>query len=200
MYSYISGQLVNIENHFVTLDVGGIGYEIACSTNTLTQLPRSMGEKVKLYTYLYVREDEMSLYGFLTREEKALFLKLITISGIGPKASIGILSGMKPEALAVAIVTGDIKSIAKIKGVGKKTAERVVLELREKLSSQETDFFTGETQVAVVGLDNLSQEAITALKSLGCTQNEAVSLVSSVRNQCDTLEELILLALRRMDK
>ena len=159
-----------------------------------------IGSNVKLYCYLYVREDEMSLYGFNSREEKSMFLKLITISGIGPKASIGILSGMRPEALAVAIVTGDIKSIAKIKGVGKKTAERVVLELREKLSNQETDFFTGETQVAVVGLDNISQEAITALKSLGCTQSEAVTLVSQARKECDTLEELILNALRRMDK
>lgn len=199
MYSYISGQLVNVENNVVTLDVQGIGYEIACSANSMIKMP-PMGSALKLFTYLYVREDEMSLYGFQTREEKAMFLKLITISGIGPKAAIGILSGMRPEALAVAIVTGDIKAIAKIKGVGKKTAERVVLELREKLATQETDYYTGEVQVAVVGLDNLSQEAITALKSLGCTQNEAVSLVSAVRNQCDTLEELILNALRRMDK
>lgn len=199
MYSYISGQIVNVENNLVTIDVGGIGYEIACSANTIVKVP-TQGKACKLFTYLYVREDEMSLYGFATREEKAMFLKLITISGIGPKAAIGILSGMKPEALAVAIVTGDIKTIAKIKGVGKKTAERVVLELREKLATQETDYFTGEVTVNVTGMDNLSQEAITALKSLGCTQAEAVSMVSAVRNECDTLEELILKALRRMDK
>lgn len=199
MYSYISGQIVNVENNLVTIDVSGIGYEIACSINTILKVP-SQGKSYKLFTYLYVREDEMSLYGFATREEKAMFLKLITISGIGPKAAIGILSGMKPEALAVAIVTGDIKTIAKIKGVGKKTAERVVLELREKLQSTETDFYTGEVSVNVTGLDNLSQEAITALKSLGCTQSEAVSLVSQARKDCDTLEELILNALRRMDK
>lgn len=199
MYSYISGQLVNVENHFVTIDNNGIGYEIACSTNTLVALP-TIGANIKLHLYLYVREDEMSLYGFSTREEKSMFLKLITISGIGPKAAIGILSGMRPEILAVAIVTGDIKSIAKIKGVGKKTAERVVLELREKLATQETDLFTGEKQAAVVGLDSISQEAITALKSLGCTQNEAVTLVSAVRKESSTLEELILNALRRMDK
>lgn len=199
MYSYISGQIVNVENNLVTIDVSGIGYEIACSANTIVKVP-TQGKACKLFTYLYVREDEMSLYGFATREEKAMFLKLITISGIGPKAAIGILSGMKPEALAVAIVTGDIKTIAKIKGVGKKTAERVVLELREKLATQETDYFTGEVTVNVTGMDNLSQEAITALKSLGCTQAEAVSMVSAVRNECDTLEELILKALRRMDK
>lgn len=199
MYSYISGQIVNVENNLVTIDVSGIGYEIACSANTIVKVP-TQGKAYKLFTYLYVREDEMSLYGFATREEKAMFLKLITISGIGPKAAIGILSGMKPEALAVAIVTGDIKTIAKIKGVGKKTAERVVLELREKLATQETDYFTGEVTVNVTGMDNLSQEAITALKSLGCTQAEAVSMVSAVRNECDTLEELILKALRRMDK
>ena len=199
MYSYISGQIVNVENNLVTIDVSGIGYEIACSANTIVKVP-TQGKAGKLFTYLYVREDEMSLYGFATREEKAMFLKLITISGIGPKAAIGILSGMKPEALAVAIVTGDIKTIAKIKGVGKKTAERVVLELREKLATQETDYFTGEVTVNVTGMDNLSQEAITALKSLGCTQAEAFSMVSAVRNECDTLEELILKALRRMDK
>ncbi len=199
MYSYISGKLVNVENNLVTVDNNGIGYEIACSINSILKLP-PVGSSISLFTYLYVREDEMCLYGFTTREEKAMFLKLITISGIGPKASLGILSGMRPEALAVAIVTGDIKSIAKIKGVGKKTAERVVLELKEKLSSQETDVYTGEVSVSVTGLDNLSTEAITALKSLGCTQNEAVALVSAVRNECDTLEDLILHALRRMDK
>ncbi len=199
MYSYISGKLVNVENNLVTIDNNGIGYEIACSVNSILKLP-SVGSSISLFTYLYVREDEMSLYGFTSREEKAMFLKLITISGIGPKASLGILSGMRPEALAVAIVTGDIKSIAKIKGVGKKTAERVVLELREKLSSQETDVYTGEVSLNVTGLDSLSTEAVTALKSLGCTQNEAVTLVSAVRKECDTLEDLILHALRRMDK
>ena len=199
MYSYISGQLVNIENNYVTIDVGGVGYEICVSINTLNKLP-TVGNKIKLHAYLNVREDEMSLFGFYSREEKALFLKLITVTGVGPKAAIGILSGMLPENLAVCIVTGDVKAIAKIKGVGKKTAERVVLELREKLATQETDYFTGEVTVNVTGMDNLSQEAITALKSLGCTQAEAVSMVSAVRNECDTLEELILKALRRMDK
>ena len=100
----------------------------------------------------------------------------------------------------IASLASLVNEFSKLPGVGKKTAERVVLELREKLSNQETDFFTGETQVTVVGLDNISQEAITALKSLGCTQSEAVTLVSQARKECDTLEELILNALRRMDK
>ena len=199
MINFIRGILRDKDFDNITVECGGVGFNIFVTNSCMASLP-SVDEEVKIYTYMHVREDEMSLYGFATREEKAMFLKLITISGIGPKAAIGILSGMKPEALAVAIVTSDIKTIAKIKGVGKKTAERVVLELREKLQAQETDYFTGEVTVSVTGLDSLSQEAITALKSLGCTQAEAVSMVSAVRKDCDTLEELILNALRRMDK
>ncbi|MBR2349336.1 MAG: Holliday junction branch migration protein RuvA [Clostridia bacterium] len=199
MYSYISGQLVNIENNYVTIDVGGVGYEICVSINTLNKLP-TVGNKIKLHAYLNVREDEMSLFGFYSREEKALFLKLITVTGVGPKAAIGILSGMLPENLAVCIATGDVKAIAKIKGVGKKIAERLVLELKEKLAMPETDYISGEVSVNVVGMDAMSTEAITALRSLGVTQSEAAMLVSQARKESDTLEELILNALRRMDK
>lgn len=199
MYSYISGQLASVSGNIVTLDVGGIGYEISVSVNTLKALPK-IGERVKLHTYLFVREDEMSLYGFFSREEKLMFLKLITISGIGPKASIGILSGMEPSVLAVSIVTGDIKAIAKIKGVGKKTAERIVLELKEKLTDTETDYITGEVATVTTGLDELSSDAINALKALGVGQSEAVSLVSAVRKDATNLEDLIIKALRRMDK
>ena len=142
----------------------------------------------------------MNLFGFYSREEKALFLKLITVTGVGPKAAIGILSGMQPENLAVCIVTGDVKAIAKSKGVGKKIAERLVLELKEKLAMPETDYISGEVTVNVVGLDAMSTEAVAALRSLGVTQNEAVSLVSQARKESDNLEELILNALRRMDK
>lgn len=199
MYSYINGQLISVNGNVVILDVGGIGYEITVSVNTLRKLP-SIGSGVKLHTYLYVREDEMSLYGFISREEKLMFLKLITISGIGPKASIGILSGMEPSALAVCIVTGDIKAISKIKGVGKKTAERIVLELKEKLTDTETDYITGEVATVTSGLDDLSSEAINALKALGVGQSEAVSLVSAVRKDATGLEDLIIKALRRLDK
>ncbi len=199
MYSYIYGQLIYVNGNVVTLDVGGIGYEITVSVSSLNKLP-PIGERVKLHTYLYVREDEMSLYGFISREEKLMFLKLISISGIGPKASIGILSGMEPSSLAVCIVTGDIKSIAKIKGVGKKTAERIVLELKEKLTDTETDYISGETVTITSGLDELSSDAINALKALGVGQSEAISLVSAVRKEATSLEDLIIKALRRMDK
>lgn len=198
MYAYIRGKMVSTDGNVAVVDVGGIGYEISVSTNTAVKLP-ARDKEVTLFTYLNVREDEFSLYGFLRREEKEMFLKLITISGIGPRAAIGILSGMELGALAIAIATADVKSIAKIKGVGKKTAERIVLELKEKLRGEDTTFFT-ENVVSLEEAGGMVQDAVNALRTLGLTQAEALSAVNASRAEADTLEELIMCALRRINK
>ena len=130
MYNYIKGTLVAAEPGRVVLENNGIGYELGVSGNTLADA-NVVGKEMKLYTYLYVREDVFSLYGFSRAEEKTLFMRLIEISGVGPKLAMQILSGYDLGTLTVAIATGDVKTLSKIKGLGKKTAELIVLNLRE---------------------------------------------------------------------
>ena len=193
MFSYIRGRLTEVNGNSVTIETGGIGYAVSVSDNTAYKLPCT-GAETLLYLYLQVREDEVGLYGFIDREEKEMFLKLIQITGIGPKAAIGILSGMTPDKLAIAIVTNDVKSISKIKGVGKKTAERMVLELKEKLAAEEIEVFGSGSEPS-----GLMQDAINALRTLGLTQAEAVKAVEPAMREADTLEDVIRNALRRIN-
>lgn len=193
MFSYIRGKLTEANNNQVTVETGGIGYAITVSDNTSFKLP-PIGFETTLYLYLQVREDEVGLYGFINREEKEMFLKLIQITGIGPKAAIGILSGMSPDKLAIAIVTADVKAISRIKGVGKKTAERMVLELKEKLAAEDIEFYGSGDEPG-----GLMQDAINALRTLGLTQAEAVKAVEPAMKEASTLEDVIRNALRRIN-
>lgn len=193
MFSYIRGRLTEANENQVTLETGGIGYSITVSGNTASKLPLP-GTDTMLFLYLQVREDEVGLYGFISREEKEMFLKLIQITGIGPKAAIGILSGMSPDKLAIAIVTGDVKGISRIKGVGKKTAERMVLELKEKLAAEDVELFGTSDEPS-----GLMQDAINALRTLGLTQAEAVKAVEPAMKEASTLEDVIRCALRRIN-
>ena len=133
MFSYIIGTIEYKGDNLLILDNNNIGYEITISNNTLMSLP-NLGESIKIHTYVHFKEDGVSIYGFENLDEKEMFLKLINISGVGPKAAIGILSGLTPSALSIAIMKQDDKSIASIKGIGKKTAERIVLELKDKVN------------------------------------------------------------------
>lgn len=193
MFSYIRGRLTEANENQVTLETGGIGYSITVSGNTASKLPLP-GTDTMLFLYLQVREDEVGLYGFINREEKEMFLKLIQITGIGPKAAIGILSGMSPDKLAIAIVTADVKAISRIKGVGKKTAERMVLELKEKLAAEDIEFYGSSDEPG-----GLMQDAINALRTLGLTQAEAVKAVEPAMKEASTLEDVIRCALRRIN-
>lgn len=193
MFSYIRGRLTEANENQVTIETGGIGYSITVSGNTASKLPLP-GTDTMLFLYLQVREDEVGLYGFISREEKEMFLKLIQISGIGPKAAVGILSGMTPDKLAIAIVTGDVKGISGIKGVGKKTAERMVLELKEKLAAEDVELFGTSDEPS-----GLMQDAINALRTLGLTQAEAVKAVEPAMKDASTLEDVIRCALRRIN-
>ena len=193
MFSYIRGRLTEANENQVTLETGGIGYSITVSGNTASKLPLP-GTDTMLFLYLQVREDEVGLYGFINREEKEMFLKLIQITGIGPKAAIGILSGMSPDKLAIAIVTADVKAISRIKGVGKKTAERMVLELKEKLAAEDVELFGTSDEPS-----GLMQDAINALRTLGLTQAEAVKAVEPAMKEASTLEDVIRCALRRIN-
>ena len=149
--------------------------------------------------YMAVREDGISLYGFLTKEEKNMFLKLITISGVGPKAAIGILSGMEVYDLMRVIMASDIKALSKLKGVGKKTAERIVLELRGEIDAESREIMESAKAVGEEEtLDADSADAISALRSLGFTQTEAAEAVKKAKPFAKTAEELVAKALRSL--
>lgn len=203
MYAYIKGTLEEITEEAVVVETGGIGYNIKVSTTTADLLP-GVGSEVKIYTYTLVREDAFSLYGFLTRDDLDIFKKLITVSGIGPKGGLAILSVMSADALRFAVAAGDAKAIAKAPGVGKKTAERVVLELRDKISIEDTlrnfDTSDGEAGGVAGTTDNrMKREAIEALTALGYSASEATAAVKKVEiSEDDTSETILKQALKHM--
>ncbi|MBQ7348877.1 MAG: Holliday junction branch migration protein RuvA, partial [Clostridia bacterium] len=174
MIGYIKGNLLSAKDGIVILENNGIGYEITCSESVYQAL--NANGKGEVYTYLAVREDGVSLYGFMSPEEKNMFLKLISVSGIGPKMGISVLSNMSLSDLAVKIATSDVKGLTAVKGMGKKTAERIILELRESVSVCDI----GEIKKAVeveIPLSKDEEDAIVALMGLGFSGQQAKSAV-----------------------
>ena len=198
MYAYIKGILEEITEDAVVVEAGGIGYNIKVSASTADLLP-GIGSEVKVYTYTLVREDAFSLYGFLTRDDLDIFKKLITVSRIGPKGGLAILSVMSADALRFAVMAGDAKAIAKAPGVGAKTAERVILDLRDKISLEDTlrgmggDLGSGQAADASGTADNLmKREAIEALVALGYSASDATAAVKKVEAGAEATSETIL--------
>ncbi|MBO7525304.1 MAG: Holliday junction branch migration protein RuvA [Clostridia bacterium] len=190
MIAYIKGKLLYVEDNSAVLESNGIGYELICSSALKYRLMESGGGEA--FTYLSVREDGVSLFGFDSRAEKNMFLKLISVSGIGPKMAIGILSGISLNDLVYAIAASDVKTLSKIKGLGKKTAERLILELREVLSTG--DEMISETNVSVGGD---GEDAIIALIGLGYSRQQASAAVkSAIDGGAKGLEDIITKALR----
>ena len=182
MYSYIRGVLAEVELDHIVIDVNGIGYNIYVPVNCFDYLP-GVGEECKIHTYLNVREDAMILYGFLTKEDLELFKKLITVSGIGPKGAISILSALSADDLRFAILAGDSKAIAKAPGIGAKTAQRVILELKDKMSLEDAfeKKLENETQAPVMSSNNqVKNDAVLALTALGYSSTESLKAVSKV--------------------
>ena len=184
MYAYIKGTLEEIAEDAVTVEAGGIGYNIRVSTTTADLLP-GLGSEVKIYTYTLVREDAFQLFGFLTRDDLEIFKRLITVSGIGPKGGLAILSVMSADALRFAVMAGDAKAIAKAPGIGAKTAERVILDLRDKISIEDTlrglsPAETAGTTDAEIGENLMRREAIEALVALGYSASDATAAVKKV--------------------
>ncbi len=205
LIAYVNGILESIEEGNAVVDVGGVGINVNISGSTMDRLP-GVGEAVRLYTYTSVKEDSFSLFGFLSRDELALFKMLITVNGIGPKAGLSILSVMTPDDLRFAIMSGDTKRISSAPGVGKKTAERITLELRDKLKVSEEDMLGGS---AAVTLDDLTadtasarDEAVAALVALGYNSTDAMKAVRRVLQAheeaaADT-EKLLKLSLKEL--
>lgn len=189
MFNYICGKVVDKEIGSIVIENNGIGYELGISDNTLADI--NVGDYAKMLVYLYVREDQVALYGFSKKEEKALFLKLINISGVGPKMAMQILSGYDLKTLTMAIATSDIKTLAKIKGLGKKTAELIVVSLREQLG---LDISTSQGVGNAIS-DDIS-DAVGALESLGLDRVAAVKAVNEASKNVSGVENLISYALK----
>ena len=193
MYNYIIGKVTYAMGNTLVVENNGIGYEIGVSATTLYDCC-TPGEIVKIYTYLYVREDTFALYGFSKLEEKTLFLRLIDISGVGPKLAMQILGGMDLNSLTVAIATGDVKTLSKIKGLGKKTAELIVVSMRDQVSADMASSISPLEKYA----DKDQSEAVFALVSLGMSNTQAVKLVAEIAKTTSGLENIIREALKRL--
>ena len=199
MYAFIEGEVCEKLNGSLVLLAAGVGWQLNCSNNTLQAAP-PLGEKMRCWTYLSVREDAMELFGFATREEKEMFLQLTSVSGIGPKTALGVLGAMPLRELNLAILLGDVNALSRAPGIGKKTAQRIALELKDKISQSDVSASAVPAQGAAapaLSPDAVS-EAIEAMIALGYSSTEARNAISQVRDQTDKPEELIRLALRAM--
>ena len=201
MFSYLEGRVAEKDLNTLVLDVAGIGWQLTCSMNTLQQAPET-GAVMKVFTVLSVREDGVELYGFASREERSMFQQLTQVSGIGPKSAVSILSSMPLRDLTKAIMDGDVTALSRAQGVGKKTAQRIALELKGKVSDDELKAILGEEAAAVSASAAVQpdyvNDALAALQQLGYTAQEANRAVASVRNQTGDATELLRLALRNM--
>ena len=196
MIGYVKGKILNVSPDSVLIETaGGIGFEIICSYSAFSLL--SGKSEGALYTYLQVSENGTALYGFSSQEEKNMFLKLITVSGVGPKSGISVLSGLNAADLAAAIATSDVARLSQVKGLGKKTAERIILELREKVSAPSVS--GSVTGAPVIAVSHGDEDAVVALMTLGFTRAESERAIAKARAQgADTIEEIIGTALKSM--
>ncbi|MBE7091725.1 MAG: Holliday junction branch migration protein RuvA [Clostridiales bacterium] len=196
MYAFISGTVEEIDLSGVVINNNGIGYYIQCPTTVLNSV--SIGENAKIYTYQHVREDAIILYGFINKEDRTMFLRLISVSGIGPKIAIQVLSALSASELAIILVGGDASMLTKVPGIGKKTAQRLILELREKVDNDEL-VNTSVNKATTVNSTMIS-DAIYALNALGYTSQEAAKAVEMVASECKDTESIIKAVLKNLDR
>ncbi|WP_302326643.1 Holliday junction branch migration protein RuvA [Enterocloster lavalensis] len=203
MISYIKGPLTAIEEDVIVVEAGGVGMGIHVPLSVLDRLP-GIGREVTVYTYFQVREDAMSLYGFLNRQDREMFRQLIGVNGVGPKAALGILSTMTPDDLRMAIVTGDAKAISRAPGIGPKTAQRLILDLKDKVSMEEVlgnlalpSDGGASAALGTIGMGEAAKEAVQALVALGYSNVEANKAVKQVEvTETMTAEDVLKASLR----
>ncbi len=202
MIAYLKGELISVSEDTVVIEVNNIGYNVKVPAGILSHLPRT-GNEVKIFTYTYVREDAFSLYGFLSQDDLNMFKLLITVNGIGPKGALAILSCMTTDELRLSIIAQDAKAIAKAPGVGAKTASRLILDLKDKISIEDT-LLSGEIQEYAASFQNnyaqeISKEASEALIALGYSATDALKAINKVTISEETsVEELLKQALKNM--
>ena len=196
MFYYVSGTVAEIGPNLAVIDCGGVGYACATTNYTISRLKK--GERAKLFTYLHVREEIFELFGFSSQQELSSFKMLIGVSGVGPKAALAILSSTTPNNLALSIVTGDEKALTAAPGIGKKIAQRIILELKDKLAKEQTSFSSdGPVPVIAAGGANKAGEASSALAVLGYGTPEIAAALKGVDME-QPLEEIIRQALKKM--
>ena len=194
MISYIKGDLFEVTENSIVLDHQGMGFSIMMPGSILDKLPQ-IGSELKVHTYLYVKEDILDLYGFLTRDDLKIFKLLITVNGIGPKGALAILSALSPDDLRFAVLAGDAKTISKAPGIGSKTAQKLIIELKDKLKIEDVLDGAGEGYVSQDNMaDTASAEAVMALTSLGYSAADATRAVRMVENVQSMDSEAILKA------
>ena len=200
MIGYLRGRVLSLQPGYILLDVNGVGYEVICSGAAFANLSGvKKGEEGEVYTYLQVSEQGVALYGFSDLKEKELFLRLTSVQGVGAKLAIAALSSLRPADLAEAIYTADVKRLTAVKGLGKKTAERIVLELHGKISADEILGEAGEARPAALPGSQADDDAVAALMSLGFTRQESARAVERARDAgAKTIEEIIGTALKGM--
>ncbi len=192
MFYYIKGTLVILSGDVAVIDAGGVGYRLSVTQNTFSSLANKLGKEALLYTYFAVREDAQELYGFSTEEEKELFTKLLGVSGVGPKAGLSILSAFTPSQLISAVQSGDAKTITRANGIGLKSAQKIIIELKGKLDLT-------DSSAEIQNKPSVFAEAINALTLLGYTRGEASDAVKSADVSL-SLEEVIAFALKRLNR
>ena len=199
MFYYLNGVVAEMEANLAVIDCGGVGYACATTNYTLSQLKK--GERAKLYTYMNVREDAVELFGFATQSELHSFKLLLGVSGVGPKAALSILSANTPANLAMAVVMGDEKALTAAPGIGKKIAQRIILELKDKLAKEQPPF-SGDTGImpSIAVPDDKVREASAALAVLGYSASEVAAALKGIDMDALPLEEIIRQALKRMVK
>ena len=197
MLGFIRGILRDKDYDNITVECGGVGFNIMVTNSCMANLP-GLDEEVKIYTYLHVREDEMSLYGFESPEEKRLFLQLITVSGVGSKTAIGILSAERMSAIINSIINEDTSVIANCKGIGKKTAERIILELKDKIKPFDYIIPNDNLMDAMLENNQALEDALIVLTSLGLSKNDATKKAKEVMEKHDTAEQIVAKVLHDM--
>jgi Holliday junction DNA helicase RuvA len=205
MFYYINGKLAHLEPNFAVIDAGGIGYKLTISGTTHASMPHHLttqeAPSVKLYTYMAVREDGIELFGFMSEDELSSFKLLITVSGVGPKAAISILSELTPAKLAIAICSDDKKAISRANGIGPKTAARIVLELKDKLKGQsfmDTEGTISAEELTVATPSGKKKDAEDALTVLGYTRSEAAAVLKTINTDALEVDDIIRQALKKL--
>ncbi|HHY24363.1 MAG TPA: Holliday junction branch migration protein RuvA [Clostridiaceae bacterium] len=200
MLAYIKGIIEYKHTDHIVIEANGIGYKIFTSLTTI-QSSNAVGNEVKVFTYLHVREDSMKLYGFLTHEELKMFELLISVTGVGPKVAISLMSVISPSKFSLAVITDDVKTLTKAPGIGNKTAQRIILELKDKIKKEQGEYaeIAGKAEISMTDRETMkAQEAITALMVLGYTPLEATKAVSTVYSEELDIETIIKNSLKEL--
>ncbi len=199
MISYIKGTLEIKAKDYIVVDVGGIGYKIFMSDTSINELEKN--KEVKIYTYMKVREDDISLYGFLNNEELVTFELLISVGGVGAKSAITILSNITPSKFALAVITNDVTTLKKLPGIGAKTAARIILELKDKMKTEQSIENSNDSKIKeAITLDNKAGDALEALCVLGYTRKDVEKALSNIDTNKLTVEEIIKQGLKYLGR